>query len=72
MVDGIWIGRQWDIVRQVTLVAHNCLENIEDLVELFVLVLSMPHLKFEWRKYYVFMHLLNLVKLGDVSAYESL
>ena len=72
VVDCVRIDWEVDIVRQVPLIAHNRLENIEQLVELLVLVLFMSHLKFmRWKDNHL-MHLLYLVKWRNVSAYESL
>ena len=56
----------------MSLIAHNRLEYIEQLVELLVLVLLMSHLKLVWRQYDQLIHLLDLVERLYVSAYEGL
>ena len=67
-----WCYPWWAIVRQMTLCSHYCSKDFNLLVEELILIFSISYLNSMRRQRNVFLHILNLMELWNMTTYKAL
>ena len=67
-----WCDPRWAIVWQMTLCSHYCSKDFYLLVEELILIFSISYLNsMRWQRN-VFLHILDLMELWNMTAYKAL